>query len=99
MAAAKQDAEYAKMVAGRAKKTIQERTDLNTDIAFTKHSHTHVIVMGRYKNRDYVEVFSIRSDNLNDVVPILRDMQEHAKLRHADGPISLKEVLNRECKF
>ena len=89
-------AQQAENTALKARRIIQERTDLNADMSFHRHSYSHVILMGRYKNRDYVEIFSVTPETLNELIPMLREMQKHARLRRADGPIGMKQIIDRE---
>lgn len=93
--AADTKARSAVSIALKAEQVIRERTELSADISFTKYDHTRVIIIGRYKNRDYVEVFSCLDNDINDLVPMLREKQKYAGLKFVDSPIEFMAVL--EC--
>ncbi|MFW6100655.1 MAG: hypothetical protein ACOC90_04655 [Bacteroidota bacterium] len=86
-------------IALKAEEVIRDRTDLNADLSFTKHDHTHIIVIGRYKNRDYVKIFSCLHEDLNEIVPILRERQKYASLKFIDCPLSMRGVLNQDLNL
>ena len=81
-----------------AMKLMRERTTLGMDVGFNKHNDTHVILVGRYRNRDYVEVMTIDNDCFDELIPILKQMQKSSKISRIDVPFTLKEVIDREIK-
>jgi len=72
---------------------IRERTDVSADIHCREGAHNTIIVVGRYRNRDYVEVFSVQ-DDLSGFISQLRDMQRYATIRHVDAPPSMRAFID-----
>lgn len=92
----KYDLEAARKRAEFAVQIIQERTDLHVDMAFTKQSHTNVILVGRYRGRDYVEVHTIDEKTFEELIPMLKDMEQSSRLRRFDAPFHMKSIVENE---
>lgn len=80
----------------KLEKLLRDRTSLSVDISPMSRGVTHVVVCGRYKNRDYVEVFSITEKDLIDLIPTLKQLQKKASLNFVDAPMEFKAVLKRQ---
>ncbi len=78
-------------------KIIRERTDIAVDVRFGGPSY--VIVVGRYRNADYVQTYSVHADDLQHLIEMLRGMARHARVRLVDGPPGLRAVFQRETRF
>lgn len=76
-----------------SEKLIRDRTDIAADINIKDHNH--IIVVGRYKNRDYVQTFTVRGDELNHLVETLKQMERHGVVRQIDAPPQFKAVFDR----
>jgi len=51
---------------------IKERTQISVEVSpHAKFPHT-VVLTGRYKNRDYIEPFHIKTEDLYELVQLLR---------------------------
>ena len=70
---------------------IRERTDIAVDVRFGEPNY--VIVVGRYKNADYVQTYSVKSDDLGYLVDMLKNMERHAQVRIVDAPPGMKTVV------
>ena len=79
-----------------AVKVIKERTDITTDLHLTDHAPNQIIVTGRYRNRDYVQVFTLADNELKTLVEQLREMQRYGVVSKIDGPYGLKAVVEKE---
>jgi len=64
---------------------INENTTVHADIGY-KGTGSQIIVVGRYKNKDYVRSFNVRSENLNSLIELLRREEEGAKVGRSDMP-------------
>lgn len=76
--------------AERAEQFIRERTEVNLDLSVNPKDANTVVVIGRYKNQDYVEVFSIHGDNFAKLVDTLRDMARFHEVSRVDCPHHMK---------
>lgn len=75
---------------------VRERTDIAVDVAYQGPDRTHVIVVGRYRNRDYVQTYSYQPEDFLGLMERLRDMERHGIVRQLDGPPMVKAVFERE---
>ena len=82
-----------------AVKFIRDKTEISADVSFNKHGASQVIVIGRYRNRDYIQVYTISSDHFTGLVETLREWERYATVRRVDAPIGFREVIDREFKF
>lgn len=78
-----------------AVKLIRERTEVHADIGFQGST---IIVCGRYKNRDYVNVFSLPEKSFALIVEALKLEARHGRACVIDAPVGLKTVINRELE-
>ena len=74
---------------------IKDRTDMAVDVApYGKESC--VILVGRFKGSDYVQVIPMPESDFIYVVEHLRALSKHANLRRVDGPPALKYVVRND---
>lgn len=78
----------------QAKEYIRERTDVSADVHFNQYARNYIIVTGRYRNRDYVEVFSLDESGFEGTINQLREMQRYARVRHIDAPPTMKAFID-----
>jgi hypothetical protein len=75
---------------------IRDRTDIAVDVGFRDASH--VIVVGRYRNTDYIQTFSVNTPDLAHLIDRLHAMERHGVVRRIDAPPSVKAVFHREFR-
>lgn len=80
-----------------ANKVIRDRTDIHADIHYK--SENQIIVIGRYKNRDYVQTYCVHGNDFMQLVDQLRGMQKHGHIGRIDSPPRMKAVFDNELKF
>lgn len=73
---------------------IRDRTDIAVDVRFREASH--IIVVGRYKNADYVQSFTMRDTELEGLIRQLRDMERGGYVRRIDAVPEIRAVIKRE---
>lgn len=73
---------------------IRDRTDVSVDVGV--RGPNTVIVTGKYKGVDYVEVFDVPGDHFGYIVDTLKDMKKHHQIRAIDSPMSMKFIINQE---
>ena len=59
---------------GYALELIRKRTTVHADVHM-RDTYDQIIVIGQYRNRDYVRVFSVKPDDLLHLVGILKSME------------------------
>lgn len=72
---------------------VRERTDIAVDVRFQEPNY--VIVVGRYKNVDYVQTYTLRTDSLGYLIDILKDMERVGCVRVVDAPPHMRAVVRR----
>lgn len=80
-------------------KLIKDRTTLHVDVHSKMNSPTQVILIGRYNNRDYVNVFALHDDDIHGLIHQLKDMEKYAELEHIDAPIELKSIIEHDLNW
>lgn len=73
-----------------------DQTTIAVDVGYK--SPTHIIVMGRYKDRDLVEIFSLPSNDFFEIVNRLKDLKKRGRIDIIDAPIGMRTVLKREME-
>ena len=72
-------------------KVLAERTTIGVDVSF--HNDNHIIVVGRYRNRDYVQTFSVRTEDMRGFIEHLKEMERYGSVKYVDAPPSFKAVI------
>ena len=75
-------------------KLVRERTNIAVDVGFK--SASHVIVVGRYKNADYVQTYALDTLDLAALIYQLRQMDRHGAVRRIDAPPQFRAVFERD---
>lgn len=71
---------------------IKDRTEVNADINVRGRCPNTLIVIGRYKGRDHVEIFDV--ENMEALVDQLRRMQKYHHRKIIDGPPQFKAFID-----
>ncbi len=81
-----------------AVQTIKDRTTLHADVSHArKNGHLNQLIMiGRYRNRDYIQTFEVHPDDFDRMVRQCIEMQKYAHMGKIDAPIGMKEIINTE---
>ena len=74
-------------------KLMRDRTNIAVDVGFK--SANHVIVVGRYKNADYVQSYSLDTPDLTALIEQLRQMERHGAVKRMDAPPAFRAVFER----
>jgi hypothetical protein len=75
-------------------KLVRDRTNIAVDVGFK--SASHVIVIGRYRNADYIQSYSLNSPDITTLVEQLRHMERCGELRRVDAPPQFKVAFLRD---
>lgn len=63
-------------------KLMKERTEVHADIH--NQNSSQIIIIGRYRNRDYIKMYPIPDKNIIDVINHLKSISHHTKLGRMD---------------
>lgn len=81
----------------QAKGYIKERTDLHIDLR--RKAPSQIIMVGRYKNHDYVKVFNVQEEDLSDLIGIVRQMEQYGTTRSVDAHPDVSASFKREVNW
>ena len=76
---------------------INENTTVHADIHY-KGEGSQIIVVGRYRNKDYVRAFTVRQESLGGLIEVLRTEERYAKVGKFDmvGGMDFSAVYDRD---
>lgn len=83
-------------VALTAHRFIKKATKCHIEVGLTAESHTQVVVIGHYRGKDHVQVFSLRPGSIDMLINQLRDMQRYTEIGRIDAPIEVRATMKRE---
>lgn len=75
---------------------IKDRTEISFDISHTTRDVSYAIMVGRYRDRDFVQTFSLGPSDFRQVIDWFRSLERHAAIRVVDAPPVFKSVFKRE---
>ena len=81
----------------RLEKRIGERTTVHADINY-RGTGSQIIVVGKYRNKDYVRAFNVRTESLSHLIDILSREEKGANVGHFDmiGGIDFSAVYDKD---
>ena len=74
-----------------AEKFIRDRTDVSVDVGY--RGPDTVIVTGKYRGVDYVQVYDVTGTEFHHIVQELQEMRKHHKLKAIDHPRQIRYVV------
>lgn len=81
-----------------AERFIRERTEVNVDLSVNPKDANTVVVIGRYKTRDYVEIFSMHGDNFAKLVGTLKEMSRYYEVNRVDCPHHMRYFVDDQLR-
>ena len=75
---------------------VKKATKVHIDLAVVEGNYTKVIVIGTYRGKDHVQIFSLRPGSIDGLIDQLRDMQRYAEIERIDGPMEIVATMKRE---
>ena len=73
---------------------IRDRTDLHADIHYK--SSSCIIAVGRFRNRDYVQVYNLLDKDFEGLVKHFRSLEKYGHMARIDAPPTMKVVFEHE---
>jgi len=81
-----------------ARDFIRDRTTISADMAYSRHGISQVVVIGRYRSADYVEIFTLGEQELSEIIEHLKSMRKFGKFDRIDAPRGVRAVFDNELK-
>lgn len=79
----------------RVESRLRDQTTVAADVGYRQSNY--VILVGRYRNNDYVQTFELKPEDFNSVVNALVHLHRtEGSVRVLDAPPVLRAVFNRE---
>lgn len=66
-----------------AEQIIRERTEINVEL--NTRGDNHIVMVGRYRNRDYVETITVDARSFDYMVRKVRELEQFGRLNRIDG--------------
>lgn len=76
-------------------KILRDRTDISVDVSASRMDANHIIVVGRYKNIDYVQTFSLQNNDIGKLIDQLKEMERYGEIRKVDCPPPMRAVFKK----
>lgn len=77
-------------------KWVQERTTIDVDVSMRRGQPNTIILSGLYRDRAYVNVFEIETEDMHDLIRYLKDLQQWGQVRHLDAPPTFRALFERD---
>lgn len=74
-------------------KLIKDRTDIAVDVH--RRDMNTVIVVGRYKNADYINCFKLAAEEFPHLIERLKDMEQYGTVRRMDSFPEFRAIYDR----
>ena len=74
-------------------KVIQDRTNVCLDVGF--RGANHVIVVGRYKDKDFIQCYDVKESEFSGLIDRLREMNKYGRVARVDAPPTFSAVFDR----
>lgn len=81
---------------GELETLVRERTDIGVDIELGRSAPNHIIVIGRYRNSDYVQTYSVSDRDLEGIISLLDDLRKHGSVRFVDSVPKIRAVVRKD---
>lgn len=77
----------------KLKDLIRARTDIAVNADYD--GRNYIVVVGKYKNHNYVEIFQTRTKELEGLIDHLRAQAKHGIVRTVDAPPPMRAAFDR----
>lgn len=84
-----------------AVQTIRDRTTLHADAQYMggRHAMNQIIMIGRYHNRDYIQMFEVPEHDFSGMVRHCIEMQKYARTGRVDSAYpEMRQIINTEAE-
>lgn len=92
-------AKHAEQAADDVVRLVHDRTTVHMDLSPGGHDPNVVILVGRYRGHDFVQVYSFHARDFEAMVEQMRAGARQGHIGRVDAPPALKAVIDRDFKF
>ena len=78
-----------------AERYIKRATKVHIDIPASRKNYTKVIIIGTYRGKDHVRIFSLRPDSIDMLTNQMKDLARYADIERIDGPLDVSATMKR----
>ena len=89
---------YQMLTLQQSQRQIEGMVKPNTTIAVDCDIHgiNHIIVVGNYKNQDYIQTFNVSKNEFAHIIAVLTDMKKYGSVRCVDAMPEMKRTIFKE---
>jgi len=77
---------------------IRDRTTVNIDHYPHGCDPNRVVIIGRHKNTDYVQIFDLNTRDFGEIVEILKSLTKYSKMGIIDSTPTCKQIFERKIE-
>jgi len=77
-------------------KLLKDSTDIAVDVGLK--GPCQVIAIGRYRNADYVQAFSMNVESFEHLIGRLREIERYGTVSRIDAPYSIRNTIVQEFR-
>jgi hypothetical protein len=74
---------------------VKKVTKVHADVDTTSEGYTKIVVIGQYRGKDHVQIFSLRPGSIDMLIDQLKDMQRYAEVGYIDAPEQISTTMKR----
>jgi hypothetical protein len=75
---------------------IRANIDIHADVSMTNRAPSTVIVIGKFRNHDVVQTYSIQTGELKEIIEHLRSLERYGTVRSVDAMPGFKGIAEHE---
>jgi hypothetical protein len=79
-------------------KIVRDRTEVAVDVN-QRYGASYVIVVGRYRNNDYIQTYVVPADEFEYLIERLKRESRYGQITKIDAAPGLKEVVQRQVGY
>ncbi len=79
----------------KLERIIKEHTVVGVDIQ-SKYADNHIIVLGKYRNHDFVKSYIVPNTEFVNIVSTLQDLERYYNVQYIDCPPAFKAFVEHD---
>lgn len=77
---------------------VKRATKVHVDVGVSQKDITQVVIIGRYRGRDYVNTFNLRPGSIDELIDRLTQMSRYAGIGRIDAPHNIDATIKHSLK-
>ena len=95
----REDVEHLTTRVRTLERIIKSVTEIDVDLAGHVKGRNTIIMIGRYRDRDLIQVFDVSGYDFKSILHILRDLRRQGQLNVIDMPYGMDATVLKEIDF